>query len=62
MAVRVWECSSQGKLFLGPDVAELTAAKVLPETRLNLVAPKFKNPSSPPSFFSGSAIFLRRER
>lgn len=44
MAVIAWECSSQGKLFLGPDMAELTAANVHPESGLNLVAPEFKMP------------------
>lgn len=51
MAVIAWECSSQGKLFLGPDMAELTAANVHPESGLNLVAPEFKNASF---FFSSS--------
>lgn len=41
MAVIAWECSSQGKLFLGPDMAELTAANVHPESGLNPVAPEF---------------------
>lgn len=31
MAATAWECSSQGKLFLGPDMAEPTAANVHPE-------------------------------
>lgn len=47
MAVIAWECSSQGKLFLGPDMAELTAANVHPESGLHPVAPEFKN-----AFFS----------
>lgn len=34
---------SQGKLFLGPDMAELTAANVHPESGLKPVAPEFKN-------------------
>lgn len=31
MAATAWECSSQGKLFLGPDMAEPKAANVHPE-------------------------------
>lgn len=38
MAVIAWECSSQGRLFLGPDTAELTAANVHPDSGLNSVA------------------------
>lgn len=42
MAVIAWECSSQGKLFLGPDTAELTAANVHPESGLGPVALELK--------------------
>lgn len=44
-ATIAWECSSQGKLFLGPDTAELTAANVRPESGQHPVAPEFKNAS-----------------
>lgn len=47
LAMIAWECSSQGKLFLGPDMAELTAANVHPETGLDPVALEFKNASFP---------------
>lgn len=45
MAVIAWECSSQGKLFLGPDMAE-PAANIHPESGLDPVAPEFKYASS----------------
>lgn len=65
MAVIAWECSSQGKLFLGPDMAELTAANVHPESGPNPVAPEFKNASffPPPPFHSlpGWAKVLKEE-
>lgn len=64
MAVIAWECSSQGKLFLGPDMAELTAANVHPESGLNPVAPDFKNAFFPPPPFHsllGLANLLKEE-
>ena len=64
MAMIAWECSSQGKLFLGPNIAELTAANVHPESGLDPVAPEFKNAFFPPSPFHtlpGLAKFLKEE-
>lgn len=46
MAMIAWECSSQGKLFLGPDMAKLTAANVHLESGLNPVAPELKKNAS----------------
>lgn len=46
MAMMTWECSSQGKLFLGPDMAQLTTANVHPESSLDPVAPEYKNAPS----------------
>ena len=65
MAMIAWECSSQGKLFLGPDMAELTAANVHLESGLNPVAPELKKKKS--LFFSFSVYqpqqkFLRSGR
>lgn len=42
MAVIAWECSSQGKLFLGPETAEPMAANVYPESGRGPVAREFK--------------------
>lgn len=47
MAVIAWECSSQGKLFLGPVMAEPRAANAHPESGLGPVAWELKNASFP---------------
>lgn len=44
MAVIAWECSSQGKLFLGPVMAEPRAANAHPESGLGPVAWELKMP------------------
>lgn len=41
MAVIAWECSRQGKLCLGPDMAQLKAANVHPEASSG--GPELKN-------------------
>lgn len=60
MAVIAWECSSQGRLFLGPGMAELTAVHVHPESGLGPVARELKNASSFPFHnLLGLAQFLK---
>lgn len=59
-AVIAWERSSQGKLLLGPDMAELTAANVHPESGLNPVTLEFKNTSFSFSVYQSQKKFLRR--
>lgn len=58
MAVVAWECSSQGKLGLGPDTAKLTAAHVHLESGLVPEALEFKH--APPFSLLGSKASKRK--
>lgn len=44
MAMIAWECSSQGRLCLGPDMAKITVANAHPESHLAPEALEFKLP------------------
>lgn len=44
MAMIAWECSSQGRLCLDPDMAKLTVANAHPESHLAPEALEFKLP------------------
>jgi hypothetical protein len=57
MTVIAWEGSSQGKLFLGPSTAELTAANVHPGSALDPVTLEFKTDSFQSSRLSFSSLY-----